>query len=59
MLENKGIRPLGKPDFNSFISHFIQHSETGTGKPDRLKNNYSGFWSRRINLEHRLVYSVD
>ncbi|WP_280530871.1 type II toxin-antitoxin system YoeB family toxin [Algoriphagus ratkowskyi] len=24
-----------------------------------MKNNYSGFWSRRINLEHRLVYSVD
>ncbi|WP_280530870.1 type II toxin-antitoxin system YoeB family toxin [Algoriphagus ratkowskyi] len=24
-----------------------------------MKNNYSGFWSRRINHEHRLVYSID
>ena len=30
----------------------------GLGKPEPLKENYSGFWSRRINNEHRLVYSV-
>ena len=28
------------------------------GKPEPLKENYKGFWSRRINDEHRLVYSV-
>jgi len=32
---------------------------TGTGKPERLKNNLSGLWSRRISGEHRLVYSID
>ncbi|MCH5598090.1 Txe/YoeB family addiction module toxin [Niabella ginsengisoli] len=31
---------------------------TGLGKPEALKGNFSGFWSRRINDEHRLVYSV-
>ena len=32
--------------------------ETGIGKPERLKNNYSGFWSRRINKKDRLVYEI-
>jgi toxin YoeB len=30
----------------------------GTGKPEPLKNNLHGYWSRRINDEHRLVYKV-
>lgn len=30
----------------------------GLGKPEPLKGNYSGFWSRRITKEHRLIYSV-
>ena len=30
----------------------------GTGKPEPLKQNFKGFWSRRIDDEHRLVYEV-
>ena len=30
----------------------------GTGKPEPLKGNWSGHWSRRITEEHRLVYKV-
>ena len=30
----------------------------GEGKPEALKHNLSGFWSRRITQEHRLVYEV-
>lgn len=30
----------------------------GKGKPEPLKNNFKGFWSRRITDEHRLIYSV-
>ena len=30
----------------------------GLGKPEPLKGNWSGYWSRRINNEHRLVYKV-
>ena len=30
----------------------------GTGKPEPLKGDLSGFWSRRIDQEHRLVYTV-
>jgi len=31
---------------------------TGVGKPELLKHELKGFWSRRINSEHRLVYKV-
>lgn len=31
----------------------------GKGKPEPLKHSLSGCWSRRIDQEHRLVYSVD
>jgi len=32
---------------------------TGIGKPEPLRHNLSGYWSRRINDEHRLVYRTD
>ena len=32
---------------------------TGLGQPEALKSNFRGYWSRRINLEHRIVYKVD
>jgi toxin YoeB len=31
----------------------------GIGKPERLKHNLKGLWSRRITQEHRLVYKVE
>jgi toxin YoeB len=31
----------------------------GVGKPEVLKHNWKGYWSRRITGEHRLVYKVD
>ena len=31
----------------------------GLGDPEPLKHNWSGYWSRRIDKEHRLVYKVD
>lgn len=32
---------------------------TGIGKPERLKYEFSGCWSRRINKEHRLIYKIE
>lgn len=32
---------------------------TGTGKPEPLKHDLKGYWSRRITDEHRVVYRVD
>jgi toxin YoeB len=31
----------------------------GLGKPEPLKGDFSGYWSRRITQEHRLVYKID
>ena len=32
---------------------------TGIGKPEELKYNWAGFWSRRITSEHRLIYNIE
>lgn len=32
---------------------------SGTGKPEPLKNEFSGWWSKRIDGEHRLIYKVE
>ena len=33
--------------------------KTGVGMPEMLKNELSGYWSRRITHEHRLIYRID
>ena len=35
------------------------HSLIGIGKPEKLKHNFSGCFSRRITVEHRLIYKVE
>jgi toxin YoeB len=41
---------------NDLIEECKRTPFSGTGKPEPLKGDLSGFWSRRINQEHRLVY---
>ena len=43
---------------NSLIEDIKLTPYSGIGKPEPLKHHFSGFWSRRINKEHRLVYCV-
>lgn len=43
---------------NLLIGECLRHPFTGTGKPEPLKRNLTGWWSRRINREHRLVYRM-
>ena len=43
---------------NLFLE-LAEHPREGTGKPEMLKGNLSGYWSRRINQEHRLIYSIE
>jgi toxin YoeB len=43
---------------NRLIEDIRRNPYQGLGKPEPLKHQLSGFWSRRINLEHRLVYRV-
>ena len=42
----------------TLLNELIEHPFEGTGKPEALKYNLVGYWSRRINQEHRLVYEV-
>ena len=44
---------------NALLKDALRQPFDGIGKPEPLKENLSGFWSRRINDEHRLVYCVD
>lgn len=43
---------------NDLIKDALRRPFSGIGKPEALKGDYSGCWSRRINEEHRLVYKV-
>lgn len=41
---------------SSLLKEITEHPFTGTGKPEPLKHQLAGKWSRRINHEHRLIY---
>lgn len=43
---------------NTLLNDALRHPFEGLGKPEPLKNEFAGCWSRRINDEHRLVYRV-
>ncbi len=43
---------------NLLLQDIIRNSFTGIGKPEPLKNDLSGFWSRRIDDSNRLVYRI-
>lgn len=43
---------------NELLKDILRHPYEGIGKPEALKNNLSGFWSRRINDKHRIVYRI-
>ncbi len=44
---------------NALIKDIKRHPFDGLGDPEPLKHHLSGFWSRRIDKEHRLVYKVE
>jgi len=53
-VENKQV-------FNKLKKLIVESAKNpfeGTGKPEALKYDYAGYWSRRITEEHRLVYKV-
>ncbi len=43
---------------NELIKDIQKNKYKGIGKPEPLKHNLSGYWSRRINNEHRLIYKI-
>jgi toxin YoeB len=65
--------PEAWKDFEWFLDHdkqivqrirellkdIVRHPQEGIGKPERLKFQLAGCWSRRITKEHRLVYQIE
>ena len=43
---------------NDLLKDIARNPFTGPGRPEPLKHKYKGFWSRRIDNEHRLIYAV-
>jgi toxin YoeB len=43
---------------NELIKDCLRTPFKGIGKPEPLKGNFAGYWSRRITDEHRLIYCV-
>ena len=44
--------------FNGLAQEITRTPHAGTGKPEPLRHALAGYWSRRINDEHRIVYKV-
>lgn len=44
---------------NGLIREIMRTPHAGTGKPEPLKHALAGYWSRRINEEHRIVYKAE
>ncbi|MBR3302869.1 MAG: Txe/YoeB family addiction module toxin [Bacteroidales bacterium] len=44
---------------HKLLKDIAEHPYIGIGKPEALKFSLSGKWSRRINREHRIIYSVN
>jgi len=43
---------------NTLIKNIQRTPFEGVGKPEALRQNFKGYWSRRITSEHRLVYNI-
>ncbi len=58
----KHVKSGNKPIINKItkiLKELKEHPYEGTGKPEQLKYDLSGYWSRRLNREHRIVYRVE
>ena len=44
---------------NALIKDAMRNPEDGIGKPEELRESLSGFWSRRIDDIHRLIYAIE
>lgn len=53
-VDKKTVRKI-----HDLIKDTMRNHHEGLGKPEPLKHAFAGFWSRRINSEHRMVYRID
>jgi toxin YoeB len=55
-LQKTDKKILGR--INALLKEISRTPFSGIGKPEPLKHKYKGYWSRRIDGEHRLIYKV-
>ncbi|OQX73010.1 MAG: addiction module toxin YoeB [Bacteroidetes bacterium 4484_276] len=44
---------------DKLLNELMEHPVTGSGRPEQLKHQFAGLYSRRINQKHRLIYSIE
>ena len=59
VLQLKKTNPGAYVKLQKLLLEIQMHPYSGTGKPKRMKYDYSDCYSRRITLQHRIVYKVD
>ena len=55
--QNQDKKTLKK--INQLLNDIKRNNFSGIGKPEPLKNQFSGYWSRRIDEKNRIVYKVE
>jgi toxin YoeB len=55
--KQSGNKPILKK-ISTLIQAIVENPFSGVGKPEPLKYQLTGCWSRRINQEHRLIYEI-
>jgi toxin YoeB len=56
--KKSGNKSVLKKKISTLVEAIGDTPFEGVGKPEQLKHEFSGYWSRRINKEHRIVYEV-
>lgn len=56
--EKIGDRSINKK-IEKLFNELKEHPTTGTGKPELLRGNLAGCWSRRLNGRHRIIYEIN
>ena len=57
-IKQKRHEPSSFKKLIKLLNELAEHPRTGTGRPEQLKGDRSGQWSRRITEKHRLVYEI-
>ena len=58
LIRLRDSEPKAYAKAQTLINELKEHPKTGTGKPEQLKGDRAGQWSRRITKKHRLVYTI-
>ena len=58
LIRLRDSEPKAYAKAQTLINELKEHPKTGTGKPEQLKGDRAGQWSRHITKKHRLIYTI-